>query len=733
MAVERVREFLLDLGDIVKMRIDNFSIARKRIQAGEEANFQRRILDNDLSYRDQLDYRQRQLEVEEERVYPDGKFIEEIKTSISSFKKLIRRRDYRDSYLAFLTDLASGKKTLVEHLEYLQNALSESWDTEIRDDIREQIVKVTGQVREQERKIVDSQIAFRTKDRTAASLDEAMDLVKKQLNKPEVQKDRSLMVGYEQQLATLTKEKLEVEIEDKATWMAISSLTQDRENASLWKLEVFSGLRDKAGMDVPVNVGGTRYASEREYWQTTLNGYIQSGFANEYVKENKGEAAVIWNKLGLLPNSYLDKLVANNQLIKSHAELQNFQRTIVLATQESIINALDLKAKDLTAKYYLNEPDIAIERDYEQAKQELENLKILFGADYSLSPAIQTIETKLIAKRVKTTGDILAVVKDVMANPKAYGESPDITWEEALRKYGPSVALEVPAEKFKEKTPMEMAKELPEEAKVVTEKWAEKEKLEEQKKKLEEAVAGKLKVKPSPEVPIEKEAPREEQKEILSTVESYKPTFPTAKEGFREDLIERLVKSYGEGYRQFIIDTVYRELRSPEKGEPSYVPPAPVPAPTPAPTPAPVPAPTAYTGLSIVDYLKSIGKASDFASREKSAISAGIKNYRGTAEQNTALLNYLRAGTPIPVIPKVSVPTPTPAPVPTAVSVTVPPPAPVPAPIAYTGVSIVDYLKSIRQPSGFASRAKLAEQKGIKDYVGSATQNLKLLKKLRGF
>lgn len=49
-----------------------------------------------------------------------------------------------------------------------------------------------------------------------------------------------------------------------------------------------------------------------------------------------------------------------------------------------------------------------------------------------------------------------------------------------------------------------------------------------------------------------------------------------------------------------------------------------------------------YTGDSIVDYLKSIGQSSSFAHRKKLAQQHGIKNYTGTASQNTKLLNALR-------------------------------------------------------------------------------------------
>lgn len=45
---------------------------------------------------------------------------------------------------------------------------------------------------------------------------------------------------------------------------------------------------------------------------------------------------------------------------------------------------------------------------------------------------------------------------------------------------------------------------------------------------------------------------------------------------------------------------------------------------------------------SVVDYLKSIGVNSSLANRKKLADKHGIKNYTGTAAQNTQLIKKLR-------------------------------------------------------------------------------------------
>ena len=468
MAVERIKEFTIDLGDLVKTRLDSFVNSRQRIHAAEEATFQRSVVDNDLSYQEQLDYRNNQLGKEQEEIYPDNEFIDEIKTSVTGLKKMVRYRKFRDEYFTLLTDLASGRKSLEDHLSYLQDSLADEFlDREIKDELKEQYTKTLEAKRTQDRTIVDAQISFNQKDRTADSINKAISSVKSQLTKPDIQKDDVLRTSYELQLATLEKERMEVGVEDKMNWMAINLMTKDRKNPSLWKLETFSGFVDKGG-NVPVNIGGVRYDSEAEYWQITLNNYVQSDFGNEYVAENKGEGALLWNKMGILPDSYLKNLITNNNIIRNHPELENFQIVIASAIQDSITNALALKASDLTAKYYLDKPSIATESDYQKAKSELTNLQNMFGEDYSLSPEIQKLETQLIEKRIITTQQILETAAE-------YAEAEGITLEEAIAKYGSTAAVEIPAETFKEKTPMETAKEIVETGKKIIEEPEKKE------------------------------------------------------------------------------------------------------------------------------------------------------------------------------------------------------------------------------------------------------------------
>ena len=50
--------------------------------------------------------------------------------------------------------------------------------------------------------------------------------------------------------------------------------------------------------------------------------------------------------------------------------------------------------------------------------------------------------------------------------------------------------------------------------------------------------------------------------------------------------------------------------------------------------------------------------------------------------------------------------------------------------VGYSGVSIVDGLKSAGADSSYAYRKTLADQLGIQGYSGTAAQNLEMLRKL---
>ena len=118
-----------------------------------------------------------------------------------------------------------------------------------------------------------------------------------------------------------------------------------------------------------------------------------------------------------------------------------------------------------------------------------------------------------------------------------------------------------------------------------------------------------------------------------------------------------------------------------------------------------------YTGASgsIAVALDALGADPSYASRAEIAAANGIGGYRGTAAQNTRLLELLRQGKLID---------------PAAVSPYFP---------AYTGASpsIAAALDALGIDSSYAGRAEIAAANGMGGYRGTAAQNTRLLELLK--
>jgi len=410
MAVERVKEFTIDLGAIINARLESFSVSRKRIQATREAEFQRRIVDNDLSFQEQVDYYTELLKEERAKTYPDVNYINELETTISSTKKLVRARKFRDRYFGVLGDIVAGRKSLEDHITFLKDQLEEEWDREIKDEIQESLLKLEQQKRDTDRSIINSQISFYAKDKTLSSINSAMELTKSQLNTAIRERNNELINAYELKLRSLDKAKIEIDIEDKANFLIKSLISTDRPNNSLFKLDAFSDAQSRGNTTMPITMNTTRYNSEADYWGTTLGNYISGDFAKEFIGEEISKMKITYGMTGQLPDVNLRGIVNEVRSLRNKQELAPYAQVITAITQDVFAEALRFKAAEITSRYALDS-EVSTTKDYAAGIKELEDLQTIFGADYSLIPEIQAVRTKLDEKNA----EILRVGKSMIA------------------------------------------------------------------------------------------------------------------------------------------------------------------------------------------------------------------------------------------------------------------------------------------------------------------------------
>ena len=344
MAVTREDVFTINLENVVQTRLDSFVNVRERIRAREEAGFQRRIIDSGLSFNDQLTYKKEQLETERAKNYPDVNFITSIESEISILKKSVRQKAFRDKYYEVQKDRVLGNKSLRDELNFLQGEFNSTFDEETKDVIKTRILEVNQQIETNDKTITDAQIDFFEKDKTIISIDKAIEMIKNQMAKPEVINNPEIFNAYDFKLQATQKYRQEVGVEDKLNDLAFESLKGDKNYVSLYKLNSLNNFIAGADNTTPVRIENINYASEREYWQTTFNNYVQNQFAAEFAGEVKGYTSRIKSSQGFLPDFYISDVSTKLKELKSNPNLIPFVNFIA----QSLEHSLDIYLKSLT-------------------------------------------------------------------------------------------------------------------------------------------------------------------------------------------------------------------------------------------------------------------------------------------------------------------------------------------------------------------------------------------------
>jgi len=488
MAVERSPQFVLDLGSVIQARLRALAEQRRIIRAREEAEFQRRILEEGLSLEDQLAYRNQQLEREKRRRFPDQDFISALKTEIATLRKMIRQRKFRQKYYDFLQMAAAGRKSISDEIEFLQEELVNAIDDETRDEIRERIIDLTRRKLAIDQAVEDQKIQFYTKDRTLQSYDKAIELVKKQLSKIEVMKNPEVATAYQLKLQALQQEKASIAVEEKINDLLIDmSKASDYAYPSLMKLNKLNSLLSTADENTPVTINGVRYNSEREFWQATLDKFINTEFADAFNREVNKNLSLVKTQRGQVPDGFIEDITRRLRNLKSNPALTPYRDVITSLSQEVSSTILSEKIDDVKKEFNLG-TSLATRFDVWKAKNRIRAYQKYFP-DISLDPILKQFDEMAAEKQLQLS-------KEVLSAAVTYREQhPEATWEEAIKKVTPLVGAITPKEElFKPKTAEELGKGLVEKAKapekLLKEEQKQKEEIIEEEKRLEKELAG---------------------------------------------------------------------------------------------------------------------------------------------------------------------------------------------------------------------------------------------------
>lgn len=630
MAIKLKKSFLVNVGAVVQNATAAAKSARAAVQSKQEADFQTAV-SNGMSYDAQIAFRQEQINAEQSSTVPDTDYIAQLQSSVQSIQKLNRFTKYRAKYQTSFAALKAGTETAQQHLDLLNNLLSTTTDPALREEIQSNIVEASAEVKQNQDDILQNQVKKAQYDGTASILSSTIASIKDKKALATLHGDEDQASALDVTLSVLNQQLNKVNVEDVMDKLNVAAVSKGGVSP-MSKLSTLNNQIASANNTDPVTIDGKTYDSVAAYWTQTRDAYLSgngSGLFNDFFKElsntysDKVNAAVARD--GFATTLTLDGIKSETDLLKSKPELAPFLDQVNNLQAITLANAFDTTAKTIIAR-------AAYTGDFQGADTALQNYSTKYGVDsqsYRLTlgnQLTQQVSKAASENHVDEATAAKALGVDKLLQPDQFG---------------------IPASPTPPKTP----------TRVFT------------TKENADLTAANARIAAGTASAIDKQNVAYAQKQGWSA-----PTAPTTEPS------------------PTVTPTVT-----------PAVPPAPTPTPPTNATPNPN-TPPAQTSTPT--------PASTPAPQQK---------------------------TPTPAAPAVTAAAASTAPTPTPKPVATPTPAPTPtqttnpAPSKYTGVSIVDYLKSVNQDSSHTNLSKLAADNGITNYSGTADQNTTLLKKLRGF
>ena len=280
MAVERIKEFTINLGDIVQTRINSLVLARGRIQAKQEAEFQKIVSEQGMSYEDQLKYKADILSREKKKVFVDVEYVKSLKSNILSLRKLTRYEKVRKEYLDNYTGYKTSEITIDALINSIENQLTIVFDPDLRKELQGKLSEAKIERVNSQRQILENRVVLAKEDKSVEFLEKVISDVLIEHNKAVTLGNKEYSTSLDIYLQSLRSQKQKIVAETKRHDFDLKAASGAVE--AVGKLDMLNGAIQAANATDLFVIDGDRYVSEREYWIFQRDSYLAGSGSGEF-------------------------------------------------------------------------------------------------------------------------------------------------------------------------------------------------------------------------------------------------------------------------------------------------------------------------------------------------------------------------------------------------------------------------------------------------------------------
>ena len=403
MAITRKNIKRIALGNLVKSRVDSFVESRNRIRDFKEADFLTRVVNDGLSYQDQMDYYKAEMKKEKDKNVPDNTYIKAIKKTVAGLGKLNRQKKFRDGYSASITNLNTQRKGIDDHLRFLELQKLDATDPSLISEIDTRINEAKQEQFNIRNTAVINRAQFALQDKTIPALEKSINDVKSRRNLALGSDNDAEVAKWDQQLLSLQSQLGATKIENSYNDLSVNNMKQPINSVGMLNF-LKENLKGSVGDTTALNVDGKRYKSISEYWQAQMNDYVQNTFFSAYQTEKNNEIETNSQKLTPVLESGLREMNIELDELASSSELAPFAQQfdqMKTAINFNAVNKIGSKVQDDYLAGRLSANSI---ENFNISRAKLDDLNKLYNVD--VSQYLTAITADLASKKEAAAGAI---------------------------------------------------------------------------------------------------------------------------------------------------------------------------------------------------------------------------------------------------------------------------------------------------------------------------------------
>lgn len=352
---ERAMAISINLSGVIAGRINALVTVRQRERSVQEAKFQQTVVDQGLSYDDQIEYRKKQMDEERKKPSPDLEYVTELEGSVASLRQLNRFKKIREDYLDNYDKLKAGSISLKDMQGFLMGQLRSATDEQSREEIRAELTNVRAQISESEINTLNNRVMLAEKDGTVSALQTAISDITKRKAFADLAGNDEESSAWDVSLLSLRKQLNEAQIVTSLN--DIDMTITRRGGSSVEKLNMLNDQIQKSDGSTPITVAGVTYGSARDFWQGTRDSYIQGtgtmanfqSFFSEFESEVKTKIDTVSkiNNYGFVPVATLEAIQNDYRTLGLRGEFQNNIDMVQSSSVAALAYGVDKSAEAL--------------------------------------------------------------------------------------------------------------------------------------------------------------------------------------------------------------------------------------------------------------------------------------------------------------------------------------------------------------------------------------------------